>query len=201
MSQATLQPGVPKRFATGKNKWLIVRECAEFVYLCSERQAKIRLEFGDKLDVSQMGEVELVNPHSVPVKIIYQLSQVDMSVQPRFEAKLSESVAVSEIRSVVSVNAVSAQNFVTRDHIEIQPLATKRLVYPSATRKETLIQNISPNEAEARVGDINIGATRGLVLHGSAENIGAMGIDGGGELFAYNNSSSVLKLAVFEVHE
>lgn len=200
MIRVTLAPSEIKRFGVGSANWLIVREADEFLYVRSDNDDRIRVDAGDKLDISAFKEIEVSNPHTVAIDVVYQVSKYALETTPPARVNWAESMAVSEVRSVVTTRPEVSQRFISRDHIVISPNTKVRLFNASVTRREAIIQNISDSEAEAMIGDGNVSAVVGLPVLGDRQAPGGMTITGGGELWAYNNSNVPLKLAVMEVH-
>ena len=200
MKAITLEPSAVKRFGVGSARWLIVRESQEYLYVRSDNGEKIRVDAGDTLDVSSFKELEVFNPHTAPIRVVYQLTKQDLKTTPPAQVKFAESMAISEVRSVVTTRQEIAQRFISRDHILIQPNNKVRLVNASVTRLEAIIQNISDAEAEAMLGDSHVSAVVGLPVLGDRTAPAGITLTGGGELWAYNNSNTPLKLALMEVH-
>lgn len=200
MIRVTLAPSEIKRFGVGSANWLIVREADEFLYVRSDNDDRIRVDAGDKLDISAFKEIEVSNPHTVAIDVVYQVSKYALETTPPARVNWAESMAISEVRSVVTTRPEVSQRFISRDHIVISPNTKVRLFNASVTRREAIIQNISDSEAEAMIGDGNVSAVVGLPVLGDRQAPGGMTITGGGELWAYNNSNVPLKLAVMEVH-
>ena len=200
MKQLTLKANEEKRFGVGSDKWLIVRESQEYLYVRSDNGEKIRVDAGDTLDIESFKELEIINPHASSIRVVYQLTKRDLKTTPPALVKFSDSMAVSEIRSVVTTRTETAQRFISRDHLVIQPNQKKRLFNASVTRLEAIIQNISDLEVEAMLGDSHVSAVVGLPIMGDRKASAGMTVTGGGELWAYNNSNTPLKLAMMEVH-
>mgnify|MGYP001195335221 FL=1 len=200
MKQLTLKANEEKRFGVGSDKWLIVRESQEYLYVRSDNGEKIRVDAGDTLDIASFKELEIINPHASSIRVVYQLTKRDLKTTPPALVKFSESMAVSEIRSVVTTRTETAQRFISRDHLVIQPNQKKRLFNASVTRLEAIIQNISDLEVEAMLGDSHVSAVVGLPIMGDRKAPAGMTVTGGGELWAYNNSNTPLKLAMMEIH-
>ena len=200
MKKLTLKAKEVKRFGVGSDKWLIVRESQEYLYVRSDNGEKIRVDAGDTLDIASFKELEIINPHASSIRVVYQLTKRDLKTTPPALVKFSDSMAVSEIRSVVTTRTETAQRFISRDHLVIQPNQKKRLFNASVTRLEAIIQNISDLEVEAMLGDSHVSAVVGLPIMGDRKAPAGMTVTGGGELWAYNNSNTPLKLAMMEVH-
>ena len=200
MKQLNLKANEEKRFGVGSDKWLIVRESQEYLYVRSDNGEKIRVDAGDTLDIASFKELEIINPHASSIRVVYQLTKRDLKTTPPALVKFSESMAVSEIRSVVTTRTETAQRFISRDHLVIQPNQKKRLFNASVTRLEAIIQNISDLEVEAMLGDSHVSAVVGLPIMGDRKAPAGMTVTGGGELWAYNNSNTPLKLAMMEIH-
>jgi len=200
MKNLTLNPTETKRFAIGSAKWLIVRESQEYLYIRSDNGERIRVDAGDTLDISSFKELEISNPHTAVIHAVIQLAKHKIITTPPAKVKFAESMAVSEIRSTVTVTQAVAQRFISRAHIEIQPNNKTRLFNASVVRLEAIIQNISDTETEAMLGDKDVSAVAGLPVLGDRKAPAGMTITGGGELWAYNNSNTVLKIALLEVH-
>jgi len=200
MKTLTLNPTETKRFAVGSAKWLIVRESQEYLYIRSDNGERIRVDAGDTLDVSSFKELEVSNPHTVVINAVIQLSKHQLITTPPAQVKFDSGVAVSEIRSTVTTRTEIAQRFISRGHIEIQPNNKVRLFNASVVRLEAIIQNISDTETEAMLGDKDVSAVAGLPVLGDRKAPAGMTLTGGGELWAYNNSNTVLKIALLEVH-
>ncbi|MEG3220237.1 hypothetical protein PD716_06310 [Vibrio gigantis] len=200
MKQLTLKANEEKRFGVGSDKWLIVRESQEYLYVRSDNGEKIRVDAGDTLDIASFKELEIINPHASSIRVVYQLTKRDLKTTPPALVKFAQSLAVSEIRSVVTTRPETAQRFISRDHLVINPNQKKRLFNASVTRLEAIIQNISDTEVEAMLGDSNVSAVVGLPIMGDRKAPAGITVTGGGELWAYNNSNTPLKLAMMEVH-
>ena len=200
MKNLTLKPTETKRFAIGSAKWLIVRESQEYLYIRSDNGERIRVDAGDTLDISSFKELEISNPHTAVIHAVIQLAKHKIITTPPAKVKFAESMAVSEIRSTVTVTQAVAQRFISRAHIEIQPNNKTRLFNASVVRLEAIIQNISDTETEAMLGDKDVSAVAGLPVLGDRKAPAGMTITGDGELWAYNNSNTVLKIALLEVH-
>ncbi|WP_016799110.1 hypothetical protein [Vibrio cyclitrophicus] len=200
MKQLTLLANEVKRFGVGSDKWLIVREAQEYLYVSSDNGERIRVDAGDTLDIASFKELEITNPHTASIDVVYQLTKRDLKTTPPAQVKFADSMAVSEIRSIVTTRQETAQRFISRDHLIINPNEKKRLFNASVTRLEAIIQNISDTEVEAMVGDNNVSAVVGLPVMGDRQAPAGITITGGGELWAYNNSNTPLKLAMMEVH-
>ncbi|CAK1818308.1 conserved hypothetical protein [Vibrio crassostreae] len=200
MKQLTLLANEVKRFGVGSDKWLIVREAQEYLYVSSDNGERIRVDAGDTLDIASFKELEITNPHTASIDVVYQLTKRDLKTTPPAQVKFADSMAVSEIRSIVTTRQETAQRFISRDHLVINPNEKKRLFNASVTRLEAIIQNISDTEVEAMVGDNNVSAVVGLPVMGDRQAPAGITITGGGELWAYNNSNTPLKLAMMEVH-
>jgi len=201
MKTLILQPSEVKRIPIGSAKWLVVRESQEFLYVRSDNGDKIRVDAGDVVDISQFKEVDVSNPHTSEIHAIFQLSKQKITVTPPATLKLVESIAVSEIRSVVPVAQQLAQRFITPEHVIVEPFKKARLLKASAVRFEAIIQNISATETEAMIGDEDVSAVSGMPVLGDRKAPAGLTITGGGELWAYNNSAEELKLALLEVHQ
>ncbi|OEF91456.1 hypothetical protein [Vibrio splendidus] len=200
MKQLTLQANEVKRFGVGSDKWLIVRESQEYLYVRSDNGEQIRVDAGDTLDIESFKELEISNPHAASIRVVYQLTKRDLKTTPPAQVKFAQSLAVSEIRSIVTTRQETAQRFISRDHLLINPNEKKRLFNASVTRLEAIIQNVSDTEVEAMIGDSNVSAVVGLPVMGDRQAPAGITITGGGELWAYNNSNQPLKLAMMEVH-
>ena len=200
MKKLTLQPSETKRFAVGSAKWLIVRESQEYLYIRSDNGERIRVDAGDTLDISSFKELDISNPHTSVINAAIQLTKHQLTTTPPAKVKFADSMAISEIRSPVTVTQAVAQRFISRGHIEIQPNSKIRLFNASVVRLEAIIQNISDTETEAMLGDKDVSAVAGLPVLGDRKAPAGMTITGGGELWAYNNSNTVLKIALLEVH-
>lgn len=200
MRRLTLKPYEVKRFGVGSDKWLIVREAQEYVYIQDDNGTQIRIESGDKLDISSFKELEIYNPHTVDIRLVVQLTKVDLKTTPPTNVKFADSIAISEVRSPVKTREEAAQRFVSPAHIVIDPNKRARLVRQSFTRIETIIQNISDTETEVMIGDALVSAVAGMPVLGDRTAPAGITLTGGGEIWAYNNSNQALKLAVLEVH-
>ncbi|MCJ8348055.1 hypothetical protein [Moritella sp.] len=200
MKKLTLKPSETKRFAVSTAKWLIVRESQEYLYIRSDNGERIRVDAGDTLDISSFKELEISNPHTSVINAAIQLTKHQLTTTPPAKVKFADSMAISEIRSPVTVMQIVAQRFISRGHIEIQPNSKTRLFNASVVRLEAIIQNISDTETEAMLGDKDVSAVAGLPVLGDRKAPAGMTITGGGELWAYNNSNTVLKIALLEVH-
>ncbi|MCJ8350730.1 hypothetical protein [Moritella sp.] len=200
MKKLTLQPSGTKRFAVSSAKWLIVRESQEYLYIRSDNGERIRVDAGDTLDISSFKELEISNPHTAVINAVIQLAKHKIITTPPAKVKFAESMAISEIRAVVNTRTEIAQRFISRPHIEIQPNSKTRLFNASVVRLEAIIQNISDAETEAMLGDKDVSAVAGLPVLGDRKAPAGMTITGGGELWAYNNSNTVLKIALLEIH-
>lgn len=200
MRRLTLKPYEVKRFGVGSDKWLIVREAQEYVYIQDDNGTQIRIESGDKLDISSFKELEIYNPHTVDIRLVVQLTKVDLKTTPPTNVKFADSIAISEVRSPVTTREEAAQRFVSPAHIVIDPNKRARLVRQSFTRIETIIQNISDTETEVMIGDALVSAVAGMPVLGDRTAPAGITLTGGGEIWAYNNSNQALKLAVLEVH-
>ncbi|NOH31776.1 hypothetical protein [Vibrio mediterranei] len=77
MRTITLSPNEQRRFGVGFFKFLLVREADEYINLLSDDGDTIRIDAGDKLDVSEFKELEIHNPHTTPIHVVYQLVKVD----------------------------------------------------------------------------------------------------------------------------
>jgi len=200
LKKLTLKPDETKRFAVSSAKWLIVRESQEYLYIRSDNGEPIRVDAGDTLDISSFKELEISNPHTAVINVVIQLAKHQLTTTPPAKVKFADSMAISEIRSTVTVTQAVAQRFISRGHIEIQPNSKTRLFNASVVRLEAIIQNISDTETEAMLGDKDVSAVAGLPVLGDRKAPAGMTITGGGELWAYNNSNAVLKIALLEVH-
>ncbi|CAM2985765.1 hypothetical protein VINE108274_12270 [Vibrio neptunius] len=195
-----LQSGEVKRISVTRYRWLIVREAQDYFFVQSDNSERTRLDAGDKLDINGVHELDISNPRTTPINVEYQLTDRDIETTPPVNLKVADAMAVTEVRSVVDTREVSAQSFTTPTHIDITPGERKRLCQASASRKEIIIQNISMNECEAMLGAQAVSAVNGLSILGDRQSPGGMTLSGGGELWAFNNGSGPLKLAVLEVH-
>lgn len=200
MKQLVLKANEVRRFGVGSDKWLIVRESQEYLYVRSDNGEQIRVDAGDTLDISSFKELEVSNPHTASIRVVYQLTKHDLKTTPPAQVKFADSMAISEIRSPVTTRQETAQRFISRDHLVINPNEKKRLFVASVTRLEAIIQNISDAEVEAMIGDNNVSAVVGLPVLGDRQAPAGITVTGGGELWAYNNSNTPLKLAMMEVH-
>ncbi len=200
MKRLTLKSGETKRFPIGSSKWLIVRESQEYLYIRSDNGDRIRVDSGDNLDVSTFKELEVSNPHTTVINAVFQLAKQQIITTPAAKVNFDGGVAVSEIRSTVTTRAEVAQRVISRAHVHIQPNDKARLFTASAVRVEAIIQNISDTETEAMLGDKDVSAVAGLPVLGDRQSPAGMTITGGGELWAYNNSNTVLRVALLEVH-
>ena len=200
MKTLTLQANETKRFAVGSTKWLIVRGSQEYLYIRSDSGDRIRVDAGDTLDISSFKELEVFNPHTVVINAVFQLAKQQLKTAPSTKVSIESGLAISEVRSVVTTRNEIPQRFISRTHIEIQPNSRTRLFNASAVRIEAIIQNISDTETEAMLGDKDVSAVAGLPVLGDRKAPAGMTITGGGELWAYNNSNTVLKIALLEVH-
>lgn len=200
MKKLTLQPNGTKRFAIGSAKWLIVRESQEYLYIRSDNGDRIRVDAGDTLDVTSFKELDVFNPHTTAISVVFQLAKQQLITTPPANVQFTGGVAVSEIRSTVITQSKTAQRFISREHVIIQPSSKTRLFNASVVRLEAIIQNISDTETEAMIGDVDVSAVAGLPVLGDRTAPAGMTITGGGELWAYNNSNEPLKIALFEVH-
>ncbi|BDU46902.1 hypothetical protein [Vibrio nigripulchritudo] len=201
MIDVTLQPNESKRFRVSSEKWLILRDAQKYLYISADNGERIRIDAGDTLDISEFVELEVVNPHPTPIHCVYQMTRRKLEATPPVDMRIGASIAINEVRAVVPTQEQNAQHFTTPDHITIAPRAAQKLFDASATRKEAIIQNISPLEAEAMLGGANVSATAGLPILGDRKAVGGLTITGGGELYAFNNSEVPLVLAILEVHQ
>ncbi|MFT5879567.1 MAG: hypothetical protein ACI86X_000671 [Moritella sp.] len=200
MRKVTLSPDQAQRFGVGGNKYLIVREAQEYIYISNDQGEQIRVDAGDKLNVSEFNNITLSNPHTVNITVVYQLTKQDLTTTPPALVKFGESIAVSEIRSPVNTITPTAQRFISRDHVFIEPNQKVKLFNTSVVRLEAIIQNISQTEAEIMLGDNKVSAVVGLPILGDRKAPAGMTITGGGELWAYNNSNVQARVALLEVH-
>lgn len=200
MNVITLQPQEIKRFGVASYKWIILREAQEYVNVNSDNGERIRIDAGDTLEIGDFKELELSNPHATPIRVVYQITKRNLVTTPPAMVKFADSMAISEIRTPVTMRQETAQRFISRDHLVISPNTKQRLFNASVTRLEAIIQNISEVEAEAMLGDANVSAVVGLPVMGDRAAPAGMTITGGGELWAYNNSNTPLKIALMEVH-
>lgn len=200
MRNITLSPKAEQRFSVGGKKYLIVREAQEYIYLSDDQGEKIRIDAGDKLNVSGFNNITLSNPHSANIDVIYQLTKQELFTTPPTKVTFGESIAVSEIRSPVETTTPTAQRFISRDHVIIEPNQKVKLFNTSVVRLEAIIQNISQTEAEIMLGDNKVSAVVGLPILGDRKAPAGMTITGGGELWAFNNANVQAKIALLEVH-
>lgn len=200
MRKVTLTPTGEQRFSTGNNKYLIVREAQEFVYVSNDQGEKIRVDAGDKLNISEFKNLIFTNPHTVNIKVIYQLTKQELITTPPALVKFSDSITVTEVRNPVHTIAPTAQRFISRDHVVIEPNQKVKLFNTSVVRLEAIIQNISQTEAEIMLGDSKVSAVAGLPILGDRKNPSGMTLTGGGELWAYNNSNVPARITILEVH-
>lgn len=200
MRKVTLTPTGEQRFSTGNNKYLIVREAQEFVYVSNDQGEKIRVDAGDKLNISEFKNLIFTNPHAVNIKVIYQLTKQELITTPPALVKFSDSITVTEVRNPVHTIAPTAQRFISRDHVVIEPNQKVKLFNTSVVRLEAIIQNISQTEAEIMLGDNKVSSVVGLPILGDRKAPAGMTITGGGELWAFNNSNTQARVALLEVH-
>ena len=200
MRKITLTPNGEQRFSAGGNKFLIVRDAQEYIYISNDQGEKIRVDAGDKLDISAFSNITLSNPHSANINVVYQLTKQELFTTPPTKVKFADSIAVSEIRSPVETTTPTAQRFISRDHVIIEPNQKVKLFNTSVVRLEAIIQNISQTEAEIMLGDSRVSAVVGLPVLGDRKAPAGMTITGGGELWAFNNSNVKAKVALLEVH-
>ncbi|KJY93964.1 hypothetical protein TW84_01585 [Vibrio neptunius] len=195
-----LQPGEIKRISVTRYRWLIVREAQDHFYVQSDNRERTRIDAGDRLNIQEFNELELSNPRTTPINVVYQLTEHDIETTPPVNLKVADAMAVTEVRSVVDTREVSAQSFTTPAHLTIDQGKRVRLCQASASRREIIIQNISANECEAMLGGQDVSSVNGLSVMGDRQNPAGMTLTGGAELWAFNNGSGPLKLAVLEVH-
>lgn len=200
MRKMTLKPDETRRFVVGSAKWLIVRESEEYLYLVTDVGERIRIEAGDKLDVTSFTELDIYNPFVVDIDIVFQLTKAELNPVSVPKIIFPGGVSVTEVRGVVHTSEKPAQRFISREHIIIQPNKKQRLCYASVVRLEAIIQNISQTEAEIMLGDSKVSAVAGLPILGDRKNPAGMTLTGGGELWAYNNSNVPARITILEVH-
>ncbi|MGY3689077.1 hypothetical protein ACXAAV_20565 [Vibrio coralliilyticus] len=195
-----LQPGEVKRISVARYRWLIVREASDYFFVQSDNSERTRIDAGDKLNIDELNELELSNPRTTPTHVVYQLTEREIETTPPVNLKVADAMAVTEVRTIVNTREVSPQSFTSAAHVDIEPGKSRRLCQASASRKEIVVQNISTNECEAMLGGQTVSAVNGLSILGDRQSPGGMTLNGGGELWAFNNGSGPLKLAVLEVH-
>ncbi|ANW25816.1 hypothetical protein BA953_16600 [Vibrio coralliilyticus] len=195
-----LQPGEVKRISVARYRWLIVREASDYFFVQSDNSERTRIDAGDKLNIDELSELDLSNPRTTETHVVYQLTEREIETTPPVNLKVADAMAVTEVRTIVNTREVSPQSFTSSNHVEILPGHRKRLCQASASRKELIVQNISVNECEATLGGQTVSAVNGLSILGDRQAPGGMTLNGGGELWAFNNGSGPLKLAVLEVH-
>ncbi|AXN32283.1 hypothetical protein [Vibrio coralliilyticus] len=186
MSNLTLQPKEIRQHSVGNDRFLIVRSATRYIWVVSDGGERIRVEGGDRLDISPFKKISVENPHHIAVTVEYQFTRRDLKPSG----------------AATSTNETKApQEFATAPHITIARGEKELLVPANGSRVEVLIQNISQVEGEAMIGDVNVAPDVGLPVMGNRRNPAGLTINGSGDLWAYNNSETPVTLAVMEVRQ
>ena len=186
MSKLTLQAKETRTHSVGNDRFLIVRSATRYVWVVSDSGERIRVEAGDKLDITPFKNLTVENPHSLVVTVEYQFTRRELSPSSSGNATLQTK---------------APPEFATAPHITIERGEKALLVKSDGARVETLIQNISQVEGEAMIGDSNVAPDVGLPVFGNRRNPAGLTISGSGDLWAYNNSETPVTLAVMEVRQ
>lgn len=196
----TLEPNLIREFAvSASEKYLIIRHVKHSVEVLLDEESAIQLMTGDRLDISQYQRLVFSNPHNATIQVEFIKTTQKLDNGKAVSVAMPEFLPISSILEAVKTIEQTALNFVTRNHVVIPSFTKSRLVTANATRRELLIQNISNSETEALIGSSSVSAVNGLPVVGDRVRPGGLTLSHGGEVWAYNNSSSDLTISIAEV--
>jgi len=193
-------PEKSKRAGVGNSRFLLVRTASHYLVLRSDKMEDERIYSGDTIEIAGMGEIEIHNPHPVPVDVEYQLTQREITQSTGGEMTVTSDVNIREVKSVIHTQAQTNRGFIAPLWVDIQPQQKRKIASANTERRELLIQNVSASEMQGHIGDVNIGDKAGLLLGGQVAAPGFMGLETSADVYAYNPSTdAVLTLSLAEV--
>lgn len=193
-----LLPDELQRFGVGNSNYLLMRSSEHYLILRSDRTEEERIYSGDTVNIADLGEIELYNPHPSHVTFEVQFSQRQITQLSGGESSISGSI--NEIKGVVHTEAQTNGVFNTPPWVTVDIGQTVQLSQSNETRRELIIQNVSQVELAAHIGDNNVDDQSGLILIGQKGAPQALILDTSGDVFAYNPSDThTLTLSVNEV--
>ena len=184
----------------GCGKYLIVRSTSAPIFIGADNLKPQRLETGDRINVTAFDKMFVENNGSYAVTFDYQISDLEMrpaSTAGLVVQRIVEPItfeATVKVANGLKVEALPSTQLTSQSDIEVEP-HTKVKVTNGGFSK-VMLQVISDEVTELRVGDFNVSANCGLMLIGSRKAIGSLSVDFSGELFVYNASTTVARLAL-----
>ncbi|ASA54420.1 hypothetical protein [Vibrio gazogenes] len=199
-----LQPNTETPISVGgRGKYLIVRSTSAPVFISADGLSPQRLESGDRINVLEFEKMFLSHHSHKTVNFDYQIS--DLEHKPASTSGLVVQRIIEPIQFEASVRVedglkvatIPSSQMVTHPDIEITPQTKTKLT--SGGYRQVVMQVISDELTDLRVGDFNVSGNRGALVIGSKAAIGSLSFNFSGELYVYNVSSNTARLAVLEV--
>ncbi|CAM3990630.1 hypothetical protein VA7868_04613 [Vibrio aerogenes CECT 7868] len=199
-----IQASTKKQISVGgRGRYLIVRASSAPVYVSTDTLRPQRLQTGDRINVEQFNELFVEHHQSGDVTFDYQISDLEHKPAATDDIVIRKIIEPIQFEAHVKVDdglqvkTILPAQMSTFDDITIQPGERVRLTRGGF--HQVTIQVISDEMTKVRVGDVNAGASRGLLVMGSKSAIGSLSIDYTGELHAYNASETTAILTIMGV--
>ncbi|MEZ9191573.1 hypothetical protein AB4133_19955 [Vibrio sp. 10N.286.52.F8] len=102
----TLSANGSVRFNAGQaGKYLIIREASNTLMLRGDALRPVEIERGDTVDITKFDELELMNLHSEPVTVEYQISDIPIVTRAQ-KVSVDNQIVVSEISRPLTIESM-----------------------------------------------------------------------------------------------
>lgn len=221
MIEIKLEAFEHKRLGTSSAITLICRQSSAFLFINSDLQDNIRIESGDVLDVTDLDEITLLNPHNKQINFIVQLVNRRVKISPKMDFTFPKNISINNILDPVSVSNIEQPLIIDEikkpltleykakekseytkfyEHVELNAGQKKRLIISNANRTELFISNISIDYCEIMIAGGDVSLNCGFPLSGCRAQCGSISLNTTGEVFALNTSEKTAKLTFLETY-
>jgi hypothetical protein len=200
MPTINIRAGEGKNVQTSGRYLSIINANGNFV-LESPKFGSLVGEVGRQYDFEHVASVVFSNNSDIDLTIEYEAANIRVSSTGKGNVSVINELVIKTIKEQIRVKAQADNpaHIITPPIVTIESGQMAKLVDKDTARYELLIQNISGASTVARIGDINVSPVRGLILTGSRQAAGTMSLNGGGEIWAFNDSDTLMTLSIMEV--
>lgn len=221
MIEIKLEAFEHKRLGTSAAITLICRQSSAYLFVNSDLQDNIRIESGDVLDVTDLDEITLLNPHNKQINFIVQLVNRRVKISPKMDLTFPKNISINNILDPVTVSNIEQpliideikkplileykakeNQLITKfyDHVDIKAGEKIKLIDVNLNRKEIFISNISIDYCEIMIGSDNVSLNNGFPISGCRAQSGSISLNTTNEINALNTSNKLAKLTFLETY-
>ena len=185
MITSTLAANEFRPVGIGQGRWLVIRSAENYIFLKSDNKEAIRVQEGDRVNLSELRNVQFENPHDANNQLVYQLSPVEITNQ-----------ALPPVTFTGQMVEQPGNDNTHKPKVTIAAGQTALLCAANAARKEVRIALPSDAAGFINMGKLGVLADQGGLLEpGMVDYIATEGA-----LYAHNPNADSVDVWVMEIN-